>query len=210
MTIRMAQTACAAVAMVTVLGQAVGAQDRMPRISPEQMTDEQRQAVAEYFRIRSASALPTSFATLLRSPEVMVRSSALGEYFRRSTLPANLYEWVVLVTARQLDQEYVWAAHYQSALDAGISKELLGELAKETPPTTMSDDQRLLWDLLGQLRRTNRVDDATYQRAVQRFGEQGIVDTVATSGYYTLLGMVMNTAQTPPANGVPRLQISRR
>jgi 4-carboxymuconolactone decarboxylase len=30
------------------------------------------------------------------------------------------------------------------------------------------------------------------------FGEQGAVDLVGINGYYTLLAMVMNAAQTPP------------
>jgi 4-carboxymuconolactone decarboxylase len=36
---------------------------------------------------------------------------------------------------------------------------------------------------------------------VKAFGEQGIIDAIGISGYYTLLAMVLNTARTPVAAG---------
>jgi len=195
--------------LVVLMGQVGHAQDRMPRIPAEQMTEEQKQAIAEFTRLRN-SPVTGSFATLLRSPELMVRASAIGEYVRRSVLPAPLYEFVVLITARHLDQQYVWDAHYQPAIAAGVATKLLGELSEGEKPTALTDDQRILWDLLDELHRTNRVSDATYGRALKRFGEKGVIDTVGTSGYYAFLGMVMNTTQTQGIGGAPKLKPRRQ
>jgi 4-carboxymuconolactone decarboxylase len=183
-----------------------GQQDRMPRIPAERMTAEQKQAVTDFMRLRNTTTLNGSFATLLRSPELMIRTSAIGEYVRRSVLPAPLYEFVVLVTARRFDQQYVWDAHYKPAQALGMSQKLLDELTAGKAPTVLTDDQRILWTMLDELHRTNRVSDATYARTLARFGEQGVVDAVATSGYYTMLGMVMNTAQTKGTGDAPQLQ----
>jgi 4-carboxymuconolactone decarboxylase len=46
------------------------------------------------------------------------------------------------------------------------------------------------------------VSDATYARALAKFGEQGIVDAIGLSGWYTLVAMVLNTARTPLPSGV--------
>jgi 4-carboxymuconolactone decarboxylase len=35
-----------------------------------------------------------------------------------------------------------------------------------------------------------------------RFGEQGVVDLIGLTGYYTLLAMVLNVAQQPLPGGV--------
>ncbi|NOT24627.1 MAG: carboxymuconolactone decarboxylase family protein [Acidobacteria bacterium] len=183
-----------------------GQQDRMPRIPAEQMTAEQKQAVTDFMRLRNTTTLNGSFATLLRSPELMIRTSAIGEYVRRSVLPAPLYEFVVLITARQFDQQYVWDAHYKPAQALGMSQTLLDELTAGKTPTALTDDQRMLWTMLDELHRTNRVSDATYARTLARFGEQGVIDAVATSGYYAMLGMVMNTAQTKGTGDAPKLQ----
>jgi 4-carboxymuconolactone decarboxylase len=32
---------------------------------------------------------------------------------------------------------------------------------------------------------------------MDRFGEQGVVETVSLMGYYTMISMVLNTARTP-------------
>ena len=209
MNMRRILTTVLAAVLVVLMGQVGHAQDRMPRIPAEQMTEEQKQAIAEFTRLRN-SPVTGSFATLLRSPELMVRASAIGEYVRRSVLPAPLYEFVVLITARHLDQQYVWDAHYQPAIAAGVATKLLGELVEGEKPTALTDDQRILWDLLDELHRTNRVSDATYGRALKRFGEKGVIDTVGTSGYYAFLGMVMNTTQTQGIGGAPKLKPRRR
>ena len=117
---------------------------------------------------------------------------------------------VVLITARRFDQQYVWDAHYQPARDAGVTTKLLEELTEGQVPTVLTDDQRILWDLLDELHRTNRVSDATYGRALARFGEKGVIDVVGTSGYYAFLGMVMNTTQTQGIGGAPKLKPRRQ
>jgi 4-carboxymuconolactone decarboxylase len=194
---------------LVVMGHVAYGQGRMPRLPPEQMTPEQKQAVAEFLKLRNATGLTSSFETLLRSPELMVRTSAIGEYVRRSVLPSRLYEFIVVVTARHIDSQYEWDSHYKPALEAGVSQALLTDLAEGRSPSVLTADERILWDLLSELHRTNRVSDATYARALARFGEQGVVDAVATSGYYMMLGAVLNTAQTAGVGGAPRLKPRR-
>jgi 4-carboxymuconolactone decarboxylase len=41
------------------------------------------------------------------------------------------------------------------------------------------------------------VSDATYDRALQKFGEQGVVDITAIAGYYAYIGLITNMARTP-------------
>ena len=45
------------------------------------------------------------------------------------------------------------------------------------------------------------MSDATYARAVKRFGEQGVIDMTGLTGYYTVLAMIMNVARTPLPDG---------
>jgi 4-carboxymuconolactone decarboxylase len=52
-----------------------------------------------------------------------------------------------------------------------------------------------------ELQRNHGVSDATYERAVERFGEQGVVETVSLVGYYTMIAMILNAARTPLPDG---------
>ena len=51
------------------------------------------------------------------------------------------------------------------------------------------------------------VSDATYARALEKFGEPGIVEMAAIQGYYTYLAMIMNAARvTVQPNATPSLE----
>ena len=62
-----------------------------------------------------------------------------------------------------------------------------------------------LYDFCTKLLQNRSVSDATYARAVAKFGEQGILDAIGLMGHYSLIGMVLNTARTPVAPGGPPL-----
>ena len=75
----------------------------------------------------------------------------------------------------------------------------------------MDEDEEILYDLCIELHRTKSVSDATYERALTAFGQDGIVEAVAIEGYYALLAMVMNTARTPlPEGATPALPLFPR
>ncbi len=45
------------------------------------------------------------------------------------------------------------------------------------------------------------VDEATYQAAVAKFGEQGVMDLIAVNGYYDVVAMTLNVAHVMPPSG---------
>jgi 4-carboxymuconolactone decarboxylase len=179
----------------------VAAQDRMPPIPPEKLTDAQRKASAEFEAARGTPVFGP-FVPLLRSPEVINRARAMGDYLRyKSALPPRLSEFVILVVARQWTQQLEWQVHHPIAIKAGVKPETLQALAEGRRPKGMTEDEEILYDLCDELDRHKSVTDATYARALARFGETGVVDAVSTVGYYTFLAMVMNTARTPAPDG---------
>jgi 4-carboxymuconolactone decarboxylase len=192
--------------LVVALAMSPCAQDRMPPIAPEKMTEAQKKAADEFTAARG-SALLGPFVPLLRSPEVLSRARAMGDYLRfKSALPPRLSEFVILITARQWTQQYEWDAHYALALKAGLKPAIAQALAEGRRPEGMAEDEQILYDFCIELHHGRSVSDATYQRAVAKFGEQGVIDAIGISGYYTLLAMVMNTARTPlPAGRTPGL-----
>jgi 4-carboxymuconolactone decarboxylase len=177
------------------------AQDRMPPIPAQKMTELQKRAAAE-FREARGSDISGPFVPLLRSPEVMSRARAMGDYLRfKSVLPPRLSEFVILLTARAWTQQYEWHAHHPLALKAGLNPETVKAIAEGRRPAPMLEDEEVLYDFCDEIRRNQGVTDATYGRMLARFGEQGIIDTAGIVGYYTLLAMVMNTARTPLPDG---------
>jgi 4-carboxymuconolactone decarboxylase len=182
------------------------AQDRMPPIAADQLTDAQKHAIEEFRAARSAET-SGPFVPLLRSPEVLSRARAMGDYVRyRSALPPRLSELVILLTARAWTQNYEWNAHAPLARQAGVSAKVIEAIGEGRRPAEMTDDEEILVTFCDELRRNQSVSDATYARMVGRFGENGVIDTIGIVGYYTMIAMVLNTARTPlPAGAAPAL-----
>ena len=185
----------------------VQAQERMPPLAEDEMTEEQAASVAALVEARGYGPRGP-WVPLLRSPEVMTRARAMGDYLRYNTsLEPRLSEFLILLTAREWTQQYEWYAHHDIALEAGISSEIVEAIADGRRPDGMAEDHAVLYALFIELNHTKHVSDGTYARAIEIFGERGVMDTIGVIGYYTLLAMVMNTARTPtPDNAVIPLE----
>lgn len=207
MTYRRSNTVPRLLGWTLVSGLAFGiptrAQDRMPPIPADKMTSAQKQAVEEHKKARGGE-VAGPWAVLTRSPELMSRTRMLSDYLRfKSTLPPRLSEFVILMTARVWGQNYEWNAHHPLALKGGLSPEIARAVAEGRRPMQMAEDETSLYDLIQELLRNRTVSDASYARAVSNIGEQGVVEAVSLSGYYTMVGMLLNTARTPLPGGVP-------
>jgi 4-carboxymuconolactone decarboxylase len=127
---------------------------------------------------------------------------ALGDYLDfQSALPGYLRELVILLTAREWGQDYVWNIHYPLAIDEGFSADMARAIAEGRRPEGMVEEEEILYELCLELQRNRSISDATYERAVSRFGEQGVVEAVSLMGYYAMVSMISNTSRAPPPAG---------
>jgi 4-carboxymuconolactone decarboxylase len=182
-------------------------ENRLPPLAEKEQTAEQKAAAAEFASGRGY-AISGPFAVMLRSPEVMLRAKAMGDYLRfRNVLPKRISEMVILVTAREWTQQYEWSYHYPFALEAGLPKETADAIADARRPDKMQADEAAAYDFAIELHRYRRVSDATYARALEHFGEKGVIDLVGINGYYSFLAMMMNVARTKVEPG--RQQLTR-
>jgi len=173
----------------------------MPPLPVDKLSDAQKKAIDEFKAVRGAD-ISGPFVPLLRSPEVMTRARAMGDYLRfKSALPPRLSEFVILLTARKWTQNYEWNAHAPLALKGGLKQDIVDAIADGRRPAAMQPDERALYDLVDELQRNQSVSDPTYANAIAAVGEQGLVDAVAIVGQYTMLAMVLNTARTPLPDG---------
>jgi len=195
----------AGAAIAGLVASPVLAQDRMPPIAADNLTDAQRKA-ADAFAEGRGYAVRGPFVPLLRSPEVMLRAKAMGDYLRfKSTLGPRLNEMVILITAREWTQQYEWNAHHPIALKAGLRPEIAAAIAEGYRPAAMAEDEEIAYDVATEILRLKRVSDPTYRRAVAKFGEQGVIDLLGVVGYYNFLAIVMNATRTglPEGAGEP-------
>jgi len=171
--------------------------ERLPPIAESELTAEQRDA-AEVFKEGRGYAVHGPFAVMLRSPEVMLRAKAMGDYLRfRNVLPRRLSEMVILITAREWTQQFEWTYHYRYAMEAGLAPAIANAIGEGRRPDSMAEDEAAAYEFAIELHHRKGVSDATYARALALFGERGVIDLTGICGYYSFLAMMMNVARTP-------------
>lgn len=198
------------------------ADQRFKPIPLENLTQEQR-VLADAIRSgprgvvkNSAAAKPGPlggpFNVWLRSPGIGNIVQSLGAEIRfRSSLPSKLNELAILVTARHWTSQYEWLAHHRLALEAGLDPAVGADIAQGRRPAKMSEDEAIVYDFSRELHDTQGVSDATYQAALDRFGEHGVMDLIAVNGYYVLVSMTLNVDRTPlPGGAKPPLPALQR
>ena len=174
------------------------AQDRMPPIAPDQMNEAQKKAAAEFKSLRGADPSGPPWAVILRTPELLVPVLQFRlHYQNHPVLGQKLTEMAILIAARHWTQNFEWNAHAPAAQRAGVSPEIVAALAEGRAPERMAEDEQILYDVCTEILRNQSVSDATYARALAKFGEAGIVEAASIEGYYGMLGMIMNTARSP-------------
>jgi 4-carboxymuconolactone decarboxylase len=131
---------------------------------------------------------------------------ALGAHIRfKSSLPLHLNELAILVTARHWTSQYEWHAHHALAMKAGLDPRIAAAIADKKRPEGMKEEEAAVYDFCVELHNTKNVGDANFNRVKKLFGEQGVVDLIGVSGYYTLVSMTLNVAQVPVPGGKPPL-----
>ena len=176
---------------------------RFPELTKDQMTDVQKKAYDEIVSGPRGGARGP-FNVLLRSPELADTVQRVGAYLRfRSALPARLNEFAICINARFWGSKYEWYAHRPLAIKGGLAESIADDLAAGKRPAGMKPDEELVYDFCTTLHEKHFVDDALFSRAKSALGEQGVVDLVGVSGYYTLVSMILNVAEIPLPKGAP-------
>ena len=174
---------------------------RLPELTPETMTEAQRR-VAEEIASGPRGGVRGPFPWLLRSPGIAGQVQRLGAYIRyQSALPGNLRELAILITARFWRAQYEWHAHKPLALKEGVDEAVVEAIARRRRPQFADRAESAVFDFCTAILVSHEAADETYQAALDRLGEEQLVDLVGLMGYYSLLAMVMATFQIPVPGG---------
>jgi len=189
-------------ALALVSGLKVRAQERMPPIPPEKMTDAQKKAAQDYKELRNQTLGGGPWGVILRVPDLMVPSVQFRIHNQKnSALSPKLTEFAILIAARHWTNNYEFLPHSSAAAKDGLSPEIIAAIVDGRRPAKMAEDEEAVYDFCNELLHNQSVTDPTYARMLAKFGEPGIVEAASLEGYYTYLSMLMNVARTPVPPG---------
>jgi 4-carboxymuconolactone decarboxylase len=160
---------------------------RLPLPKRDELSSEGR---AAYDRLTSTSAqnlrgLRGPGGIQLHSPELSRVSRPLNHYLRfESGLGGRVRELAIIVTARELDSQFEWAAHEAEALREGIAPELIDIIRHRRALDGVAEPDAVVIALGREMFGARKVSSATYARALDHFGRRKLVDLVALMGNY--------------------------
>jgi 4-carboxymuconolactone decarboxylase len=148
----------------------------------------------------------------LHSPGLARHNRPLNRYLRREAgLGGRLREMAILVTARELDSQFEWAAHEAEALREGIAPEVIETIRHRRDTGQLDAADAVVIELGREIFTARKVGSATFARALAQFGRRKLVDLVALMGNYaataallTAFDMQLDADQPPPLPVQPR------
>jgi 4-carboxymuconolactone decarboxylase len=177
----------------------------MPRITPvagkADVAAEHHAVVDDVVKVFGGVRGP--FSIMLHSPPLAGRVLPLVTFFREgSVVDARLRSHAILAAVREREAAYVWAAQVGAARRAGVPEATIDLLRAKGDPAALPEDERDIVTYTRQLLRTNRVDQALFDRLKDRHGAQWLVELTAAANYFAFLSGMVNAFEVPaPADG---------
>ena len=181
---------------------------RLPPVTPADLDAEGQKLLAARTSVTPA---PGPGHVTIYSPKVAEGFGAVGRALgvpRGDTFRFGVrtYQLVVLITAREIDQQYEWTAHEPAGLRAGLDQATIDAVKFDRDVKGLAEKDAMLIQFGRALFRDHRVSSELWARVVKEFGRQGTVEIMALMADYFTVGMMMNAAdQHLPADRQPLL-----
>src|SRR5688572_28702983 len=122
---------------------------------------------------------------MIHVPKAAQLLTAVNRHLRtESSLPKKLQELAMLVTAREMDCQYIWNAHAASGREAGIANATVDALRDRKELPKLPDDESAVIRFAQEYFRTHRVSKGTCQAVLEKLGTRGAVELGMIFGNY--------------------------
>ncbi len=136
------------------------------------------------------------------SPKIGEGLGPLGRYLgvpRGDDFPlgARYFQLIVLITAREIDQQYEWSAHEPAGLRAGLEQSVIDVVKYDRPVDEakgLAEKDATLIRFFRALFREHRVSSDLWAKMIESFGRQRTIESIALMGDYFIVGTMMNAA----------------
>lgn len=155
----------------------------------DQTTSDAQRNIYDYI-VASRGKMIRPFEVLMHTPALATPLSELGAKIRfGGTIADHDRELVILTAAIAHGCQFEWDSHHPIAVKAGVRAEALAHLQGSSDELTEHED--LVITYVRTLISNSTVPAELFSRALDTFGEAGIIELTVTVGYYTLLAYTM-------------------
>jgi len=142
------------------------------------------------------------YRTLATYPELMSAWLSWGGHVtRRTSLPAELRELVVLRTALLARGRYPLVQHVRIAGEVGVDEDSLARIPEDPTTARWDDPTRAALTAVDQVHHHGRLDDRCWADLAARLGLVGAFDLLATVAFFRMACWMLSTCRTPLDEG---------
>jgi 4-carboxymuconolactone decarboxylase len=159
---------------------------RLPPVSPEDLDEEGRRLLAERPNFTPGPG-PTHIT--IYAPRERNLGIPSGE---GSPVGSRYFQLAVLITAREIDQQYEWSSHEPAGRRQGLEQSVIDVVKYYKDVAGLSDKDATLISFGRTLLREHRVSSELWAKMMSHFGRQATVQIMSIMGDYLRVGMMLN------------------
>ena len=99
----------------------------------------------------------------------------------------------MITVAREMDCAFIWYAHAAAARQAGVRDDIVDNVREKRELTNLDPDELTVVHFTRELLQNRQVSQPTFDAAVSRFGQRGMMTLTNLIACYAVLAYNMNT-----------------
>ena len=168
---------------------------RLPPVTAGDLDEEGRRLLAARTNFTPA---PGPTHVTVYSPRELDLGIPSGE---KSPVGARFFQLAVLITAREIDQQYEWSSHELAGRRQGLEQSVIDVVKYNRDVAGLSDKDATVITFGRALFREHRVSSELWEKMVSHFGRQRTVQMMMIMGDYFRVGFMLNAVDQhlPPS-----------
>src|SRR5580692_4974529 len=158
---------------------------RLPPVTPGDLDEEGQRLLAA----RAFTPAPGPTHVTIYSPKELDLGIPSGE---KSPVGPRYFQLAVLITARDIDQQYEWSAHEPAGRRQGLEQSVIDVVKYNRDVASLSEKDATLITFGRTLFREHRVSSELWASMVRQVGRQRTVQLMMIMGEYFKAGFMMN------------------
>jgi 4-carboxymuconolactone decarboxylase len=159
---------------------------RMPPVTPADLDEEGQRLLAARTNYTPG---PGPGHVSIYSPRELDLGIPSGA---KSPVGPRYFQLAVLITAREIDQQYEWSAHELAGRRQGLEQAVIDVVKYNRDVAALSDKDATVITFGRALFREHRVSSELWEKMVKHFGRQRTVQIMMIMGDYFRAGFMMN------------------
>jgi len=128
----------------------------------------------------------------------------------------RLTELTIITTAREVDNQYIYTAHEPAATRNGLQQEIIDIVRFRKPLDEsmkipgLGEEEKTIIQFTREAINEDKVSSDTFSKAINVFGNEGVMDLVGLIGYYNFMAITIRSFDIHRDNGSELLLPIRR